>query len=108
MMILNQVSEDQHVKKLVVTNDKISLFWKRPIDAMIPSDDYLMLDAIRKGIPAVALERDLHKSPIKELLALSNVIYTALMPETEEEPVAVAEVPKRQNAFSRMASRNRA
>lgn len=108
MMILNQVSEDQHMKKLVVTNDKISLFWKRPIDAMIPSDDYLMLDAIRKGIPAVALERDQYKSPIKELLALSNVIYTALMPETEEELVAVAEVPKRQNAFSRMTSKKRA
>lgn len=105
MMILNQVSEDQHMKKLLVTNDKISLFWKRPIDAMIPSDNYLMLDAIRKGIPAVALERDLHKSPVKELLALSNVIYSALMPETQEEPVAVAEVPKRQNAFSRMTAR---
>jgi pilus assembly protein CpaE len=108
MMILNQVSEDQHMKKLVVTNDKISLFWKRPIDAMIPSDDYLMLDAIRKGIPAVALERDLHKSPVKELLALSNVIYSALMPETEEEAVAVEEAPKRHSAFSRMTSKKRA
>ncbi len=104
MLILNQVSEDQNIKKLVVTNEKISLFLKRPIAAMIPSDEYLMLDAIRKGVPAVALERDHHKSPIKELLGLSNSIYAALMPTVEEE--APLPIPKRQTAFARMTTRN--
>ncbi|MEO8606775.1 MAG: response regulator [Chloroflexota bacterium] len=86
MLILNQVSEDQHIKKLSVTTDKVGLFLKRPIAAIIPTDDYLMLDAIRRGIPAVALERDQRKSPIKELLALSESIFTDLMPIPEEEP----------------------
>ena len=52
---------------------------------MIPTDQYLMLDAIRKGVPAVALERDQRKSPVKELLGLSESLFTELMPLPEEE-----------------------
>ena len=85
MLILNQVSEDQNIKKLSITTDKVGLFLKRPIAAMIPTDEYLMLDAIRRGIPAVALERDQRKSPVKELLGLSESIFTDLMPLPQEE-----------------------
>lgn len=85
MLILNQVSEDQHIRKLFIARDKIIAFLKRPIACAIPINEYLMLDAIRKGIPAVALERDVNKSPTKELIALSNTIITALLPQIEEQ-----------------------
>lgn len=86
MVILNRVSEDQNLRKLVITPDKVSLFLKRPLAAMIPTDEFLMLDAIRRGIPAVALARDPDTSPVKELLVLSNSLLAALMPVTQEEP----------------------
>jgi pilus assembly protein CpaE len=86
MLILNRVSEDQNIRKLTIPTDKVSLFLKRPVAAMIPTNEYLMLDAIRKGIPAVALERDTRKSPIKELIGLSDSIFADLMPVPEEEP----------------------
>ena len=86
MLILNRVSENQNIRKLAITPDKVQLFLKRPIVAMIPTDEYMMLDAIRRGIPAVALERDRSKSVIKEILGLSDLILSALMPEVPEDP----------------------
>jgi pilus assembly protein CpaE len=86
MLVLNQVSEDQNIKKLFISTDKVGVFLKRPIAAMIPTDQYLMLDAIRRGIPAVALERDHHKSPVKELLGLAESLFADLMPLPQEEP----------------------
>jgi pilus assembly protein CpaE len=103
MLVLNQVSEDQNIKKLSITTDKVTTFLKCPIIAMIPTDEYLMLDAIRKGIPAVALERDLSKSPVKELMDLSNTIIAALLPEAQEQPP----VQKEQKMFRRTDARKR-
>jgi pilus assembly protein CpaE len=103
MLILNQVSENQNLRKLTITTDKVSVFLKRPVEAIIPTDEFLMLDAIRRGVPAVALERDQRKSPVKELLELTESIFTALMPVPEEEP------PKEngQKSFSNFGSRKR-
>lgn len=85
MLILNRVSSDQNMKNLAISSDKASQFLKRSVAATIPSDEIMMLDAVRKGMPAVALERDRSKSPIKELFSLSNGIFTTLMPDLRDE-----------------------
>jgi hypothetical protein len=84
----------------VLALDKVSAFLKRPVAAIIPADEFLMLDAIRKGVPAVALERDHTKSPVKELIALSDSIFAVLMPDPQEEPP----VPK---TLTKIGSRKR-
>lgn len=85
MVILNRVTDDPLMKKLTIASDKAGLFLKRPIEVMIPTDELMMLDAIHKGIPVVALERNRSKIPVKELVGLSDLMLSQLMPESEEE-----------------------
>jgi pilus assembly protein CpaE len=85
MLILNRVSLDQNVRKLAIPTDKVALFLKRPVEAMIPTDEYRMLNAVRVGSPVVTLERDHNQSPVKELRGLSDAIMAGLMPEEREE-----------------------
>lgn len=90
-MILNRVVVDNNLKKLVISPEKVGDFLKRPLAAMIPTDEFLMLDAIRRGIPAVALGRDQHASPVKELVGLADSLFAEFMPEVlEEAPVQTA------------------
>ncbi len=77
-LVLNRVSEDRNIKKILIGTERIATFLKRPIAAAIPSDEFMMLDAVRKGIPVVASQRDRTKSPIKELVELSESIYESL------------------------------
>jgi pilus assembly protein CpaE len=85
ILILNRVSEDQNLRKLAIGSDKVSLFLKRPVEAMIPTNEFMMLDAMRRGLPAVMLERDPRKSPVKEFIGLSNSVFAALMSTVQEE-----------------------
>jgi pilus assembly protein CpaE len=85
MLILNRVSENQTLSRLAITPDKIGMFLKHSVDAIIPTDEVIMLDAIRKGIPAITLERDRSKPFIKELFSLSDLLLNALMPNLKEE-----------------------
>ncbi len=84
MLVLNQVSDDHNTRKLTIAKDKVASYMKRPLTAIIPLDAFIVLDAVRKGIPVVASQRDLNKSPIRELLALSDHLYTALMDVQKE------------------------
>jgi len=103
LLILNRISEDQNIRKLAITTDKVSLFLKRPVAAMIPTNEFLMLDAIRKGLPAVTLERDPNKSPVKEILALSGMIFSSLLPDSQEPSPS----RKGKKTFTRIGSRKR-
>ncbi len=84
-MILNRVSKDPHIKKLLLSSEQISNFLKRKVEMSIPADDMVVLEAVRKGIPVVSSQRDRTKSPIKELLEFANFIYAALVPEPVEK-----------------------
>jgi len=95
MLVLNRVSEDRATRRLVISTEKIAAFLKRKVDALIPSDELTVLEAIRKGIPVVASQRDRSKSPIKELMALCETLFADLM-DAEAEIV-----PKQQDKKSR-------
>lgn len=84
MLVLNRVSADQNIRKLAIPMDKVALFLKQPVQAMIPTDEYRMLDAIRKGSPVVTMERDPSQSPVKELLGLAALL-SLLMPDQPVE-----------------------
>jgi pilus assembly protein CpaE len=85
MLILNRVSEDRDMRKLSIPTEKIANFLKRPVQITIPSDEYIVLDAVRKGIPVVASQRDQSRSPIRELLSLCDSVYDGLMGQHEEK-----------------------
>jgi pilus assembly protein CpaE len=92
MLVLNRIPEDRTAKKMIISTEKIENFLKRKVESAIPSDDLVVLDAIRKGVPVIASQRDRNKSPIRELAALSEHLFTTLMGEPEEE-----EAPEQQS-----------
>jgi pilus assembly protein CpaE len=83
-LILNRVSKDQGVKKLALSSENIANFLKRKVEMTIPAEELVVLEAVRKGIPVIASQRDRTKSPIKELVEFANFINTAFMPEPSE------------------------
>jgi pilus assembly protein CpaE len=84
-LVLNRVAEDQNIRKLAISTDKVSVFLKQTVQAIIPTNEYKMLDAIRRGSPVVTMERDPSQSPVKELLGLAELLVVALMPEQQAE-----------------------
>jgi hypothetical protein len=42
-------------------------------------DERILLSAINRGVPIIAADRDQNKPPIRQLLDLSESIYTSLM-----------------------------
>jgi MinD-like ATPase involved in chromosome partitioning or flagellar assembly len=82
MLVLNRVPDDRNRQKFTVASDKIERFLKRPVEVEIPSDEMTVLGAMSKGVPVVA-QRDRSRSPVKELMQLSELVYTRLMPQQE-------------------------
>jgi hypothetical protein len=78
------VSPDRAQRKLHISAQKITTFLKHPIQMIIPSDDSVILDAMRRGVTAVASQRDRTKSPVKELLSLCDLVYESLPPQSLE------------------------
>ena len=58
---------------------------KRSVEAKIPYNEQVILSAVNKGIPVVASQRDRTRSPVKELIELSDSIYNLLMSEEPDE-----------------------
>jgi pilus assembly protein CpaE len=88
MLVLNRVPDDRNRQKFTVSSEKIERFLKRPVEVEIPSDEMTALSAMSKGIPIVA-QRDHSRSPVKELMQLSDLVYTRLMPQEEEHEADV-------------------
>lgn len=99
MLILNRVPDDRNRQKFTVASDKIERFLKRPVEVEVPSDEMTVLSAMSKGVPVVA-QRDRSRSPVKELMQLSELVYTRLMPQQEEsEADGAAEKAKRKTGL---------
>lgn len=99
MLVLNRVPNDRNQQRFTVATEKIEKFLKRPVEVEIPSDELTVLGAMSKGVPIVA-QRDRSKSPVKELMQLSDLVYTRLMPQQQEEnPKAQADKAQRKTGL---------
>lgn len=91
MIILNRVPTDRNLQKFTIATEKIEKFLKRSVEVEIPLDEATALSAMSKGVLIVA-QRDRNRSPVKELMQLSEMVYTRLMgdetatEEKEQEP----------------------
>lgn len=84
LLILNRIPDDRNRQKFLIPTEKITRFLKRPVELEIPADDMTALEAMSKGVPIVA-RRDKSRSPVKELMALSEMVNTRLVGEQEAE-----------------------
>jgi pilus assembly protein CpaE len=87
VIVMNRVSEDLNIRKITIPVERMVSFLKHSIDVTIPSHEFLMLDAIRKGLPATASQRDQNKSPVKELIGLAEMLYALLMEQPQIDAV---------------------
>jgi pilus assembly protein CpaE len=84
MLILNRVPTDRNQQRFTVATEKIEKFLKRSIEVEIPTDDLTVLGAMSKGVPVIA-QRDRSKSPVKEMMQLSELVFARLMPQDSQE-----------------------
>ena len=84
MLVVNRVSQDRAQQKLNISASKMTSFLKRPIEIMIPLDEFVILDAMRKGVAAVTSQRDRTKSPARELMSLADSVYETLIQQLPE------------------------
>ena len=85
--VLNKTEDERARNRTTIPSDIIEKHLKHPIQARIPSDERVILNAINKGVPVIASQRDRNKSPIRELIELSDRIYYTLMDEQESSPL---------------------
>ncbi len=101
-IVLSKVLEERRGKPITVPREKISKHLRRDIYASIPSEERPLLQAIIKGTPVIAAERNQDRSPVKELLALSNKLRADLMGVSEEEEQAPADTSSSGGFLSRL------
>lgn len=78
---------DPKVVKNVPTPERIQNYLRRPVEGIIPAvDERIIVNAINRGIPVIASDRDTSKPPIKQMLELSNHLFKQLMGEDEPQP----------------------
>lgn len=99
MLVLNRNPDDRNLKKLAIPPEKIEQYLKRPIVGRIPADEMFVWRAVQRAVPVVASERDKTRSPIKELLDISNRVHHSLMP-AEEAVVVEADDKKKRSGLS--------
>lgn len=100
MLTVNRAIENpSRSQKSYPTPDRISNYLKRPVEGVIPLvEEAIILNAINKGIPVIASDRDQSKAPIKQLLNLSNHVYSVLM-GVEEGEIDDEETKEKRRSF---------
>jgi pilus assembly protein CpaE len=85
VFVLNRVEDDRNRNRVTIPSEIIEKHLKRRVEAKIPYNEQVILAAVNKGVPVVASQRDRSKSPIKELMDLSDHMYNLLMSSQANE-----------------------
>lgn len=93
--VLNKTEDERARSRTTIPSEIIEKHLKRPIQASIPSDERVILNAINKGVPVIASQRDRNKSPIREMVELSDKIYYTLMDDGNADLIDDAPQKKR-------------
>jgi len=101
-LVLSQVLEERRGKPVTIPSEKISKHLRREVYGSIPSEQRPLLQAIIKGTPVIAAERNQDRSPVKELLALSSKIRAELMGTADMAEQAEADTDSGGGFLSRL------
>ncbi|HLU09687.1 MAG TPA: response regulator [Oceanobacillus sp.] len=88
VFVLNRVEDERSRNRVTIPTEIIEKHLKRSVEAKIPYNEQVILAAVNKGVPVVASQRDRSRSPIKELIELSDNLFNLLMSgEADDENV---------------------
>lgn len=94
MFVLNRMQDERQKQRVTIPAEVIEKHLKRSIDGMIPLDERVVLNAVNKGVPVIASQRERNRSPIKELVQFSDVVYDTLMGDEGEMMLEEEEADK--------------
>ncbi len=87
LIVMNRVYDEKQGKNATLPLERIQNFLKRPITTVVPVvDERMILNAIVKAVPLIALERDNNKPPTRQILDLADTLTRMLTPDHREEP----------------------
>jgi septum formation inhibitor-activating ATPase MinD len=98
LFILNRVEDERNRQRVTIPSETIEKHLKRKIEARIPDNEPVILNAINKGVPVVALQRDRKTSPVKELMDFSDHVFTLLMGDQEPASQPKAETGEKKRS----------
>lgn len=82
-LVMNQVIEEKRGPRVTIAEETIVKHLKREIYQSIPNEPKPILNAIIRGLPIVAMDRDSNRPPTVELMSLANKLHAELMGENK-------------------------
>lgn len=84
-LTINQAADDRNRRSSTIPPETIQKHLKHPVRALIPLvEERIILGAINKGVPVIALERDQTRPPVKQFMEMADRLFTELMGEEKE------------------------
>lgn len=100
LLVINQAQKDRgRGAKVTIETDLIEKNLKMTAIAEIPQEERVVLHAVNRGVPVIAISKERDRSPIKELLEMTEFIRRDLMGDEEDEDDDI-EDNKQQSGFS--------
>ncbi len=94
-LVVNRAVDDRQRRQGGISAEKIQSYLKRPVREKIPLvEERIILNAVNKGVPVIAAERDTNKPPSKQYIALADALMAELMGDLEEEAEEKSEKSK--------------
>lgn len=88
-LVLNRAVENPtRNQRVYLTAERIQGYLRRPIEGVIPLvEETFILNAVNKGLPVIAADRDTTKPPIKQLMQLSEHLHSMLTGEASDDDI---------------------
>jgi pilus assembly protein CpaE len=97
MLVINRVMQDKNRgNRVTIASELIEKNLKMEKLIEIPNEERVVLHAVNRGVPVIAISKDRSRSPIKELLDLAEIIRHKLGNEEDEEEANGQEQEKAQ------------
>ena len=101
VLVLNQVMQDRgRGGRVTIPTELIEKNLKMKIVAEIPLEERVVLHAVNRGVPVIAVSKDRNRSPIKELLQLAESVRRILTGTEEAEEDEMEAQEKEQGGLS--------
>jgi len=99
-LVFNRINPEFERTKVIPPLEALEQRLKRKAIISIPVDEKRVLAALTRGTPVIA-SKERSVSPVKEFIALGELLRTSLMP-VEAEPTAAASGANKSSRFSRL------